>query len=223
MYLGELQAFAAYANHGARSDEYVERLRAQLTEASSAGWVGAMSVAASNLAETLCFRGDFAEAASLAGDAVRLFRTQERPVDLGLALSCRAGALAELGRTEEAVGAASESALIALSLRLPGNIGDALRASVLVALLTGQPYLAARLWGSVRRLNEGGGYDLPPDYRRIGERHLARASPAAPSVAIELAIREGEAEDPVELLRNLPKSLRTAGTAPTLTSEPSPR
>jgi predicted ATPase/DNA-binding CsgD family transcriptional regulator len=214
--LTELRVSAAGAEFGEDSYEYVAQTRAQLAEASNAGWAGVVAIGSSNLAQILFLRGEYVEAAELAGDSADTFRRLDNPSFLGIALSRRAAPLAEVGRSSEAVDAAIESAVIAETLRLPGNTADALLTAMPVALATGQPLLAARLWGAVRRMHEHV-FVLPPSDLRLGEGWLARASTAATAVAIELALRDGEAEDPLELLRTLPHLLRGPTTVPTAT------
>jgi predicted ATPase/DNA-binding CsgD family transcriptional regulator len=208
--LTDLRVSAAGAEYGEESDQYLTRSRAQFAEASNAGWAGVQAIAASNLAQILLLRGEHEEAAALADEAAEIFRRLENPAFLGLALSRRAAPLAEIGRSAEAVGATVEAAVIAESLRLPANVADSLRTAMAVALSTGQPLLAARLWGAARGMHDRGDYVLPPSDLRVGEGWLARASAAASSVAIELALRDGEAEDPLELLRALPELLRSS-------------
>jgi non-specific serine/threonine protein kinase len=214
--LSDLRIFAAGAKYGGESDEVVDGFRARLVEASQAGWARVHAITAGNLAQTLSLRGEHAEAAALAGEAADLFRGLENSAHLGWALSYRAAALAEIGRSSEAVDAAIEAATIAVTLRLPMNITDSLRSGMAVALATEQPLLAARLWGAVRSLRDRGEYVLPSIEQRVGESWLARASTVAPAVAIELAMREGEAEDPLELLRALPEVLRSSAPPPTM-------
>ncbi len=217
--LMEMRTLAAGARYGLSSDEYVERLRQQVAEAAHAGWAGEQAIAAGNLAQILSVRGEHVEAASMNGLAARLFRELERSADLGWALSYRAVDLAEIGRASEAVEAAIEGADIAATLQLPMTIADSLRTSMPVALVTAQPLLAARLWGAVRAMHERGDYVLPAIEQQVAEGWLARASLAAPSVAIEEALREGAGEDPLELLRALPELLRSPIRAP---AEPAP-
>jgi len=211
--LMEMRTLAAGAKYGLDSDEYVEQLRRQLAEASRAGWPSEQAVAAGNLAQILSLRGEHVEAAQLNGKAAESFRALERSADLGWALSYRAADLAQIGRSAEAVDAAIEAAAIAASLPLPMAVADSLRTSMPVALAVGQPVLAARLWGAVRAMHKRGDYVLPPVEHRIGEGWLARASAAGTTVAIELALREGETADPLELLRALPDLLGAAAPA----------
>jgi non-specific serine/threonine protein kinase len=207
--LMELRTLAAGAKYGLDSDEYIARLRAQLSEATQAGWAGEQAIVAGNLAQILSLREEHAEAAVLTNEAARLFRKLERPADLGWALSYGAAALAEAGRPTEAVEAAIEASMIAQSVRLPMAVADSLRTTMPVALATARPLLTARLWGAVRGMHHRGEYVLPPIEHRIGERWLATASTMATAVAIELAVRDGEAQDPLALLRALPELLRS--------------
>jgi predicted ATPase/DNA-binding NarL/FixJ family response regulator len=214
----EMRTLAAGAKYGLGSDQYVDKLRAQVAEASQAGWAGEQAIAAGNLAQILSLRGQHGEAAALAAEAASLFRALERPADLAWALSYCAADLAEIGRVAEAVEAASEAAGLAVSMRIPMTVADVLRTTMPVALANGQPLLAARLWGAVRRMHERGEYVLPPVELRIGQAWLARAATAASRVAVELAVRDGEADDRVDLLRALPELLRA--TSPSSASAP---
>jgi predicted ATPase/DNA-binding CsgD family transcriptional regulator len=212
----EMRTLAAGAKFGLTSNQYVDQLRVQVAEASKAGWAGEQAIAAGNLAQILALRGEHADAAALAQEAAGLFRALQRPVDLGWALTYGAASLAEIGRTSEAVDAAAEAAVIAVSVPLPMTVVDSLRTSMAVAIATGKPLLAARLWGAVHAMDGRGDYALPAVERSIGETWLARASSAAPAVAMELARRKGEGEDPLELLRALPELLRSSAPTPPL-------
>jgi DNA-binding CsgD family transcriptional regulator len=207
MRLGDLRIQVTGTRFGFRSDEFVEASRARLAEAAINGWTQSRAITACNLAQALSIRGEYAEAAALAGDAADLFRGLESQADLGWALSYRAAALAEIGRTSDAVDVAIEAAAIADSLQLPSNVVDSLRSTMPVALATGQPLLAARLWGTVRGMGDRGEFDSTNIDERIGEEWLARAATAASAIAVELAIREGASGDPRELLRALPHLL----------------
>lgn len=204
----EMRTLAAGAKHGLESDEYVEQLRAQRAEAAEAGWEGEQAIAAGNLAQILSVRGEHAEAAAMNGESARLFRALERPADLGWALSYQAAALAEIGRTSEAVEAAIEAAVIADAVRLPMTMADSLRTSMPVAISAGMPLLAAHLWGAVHAMNDRGFYVLPPVELEIGEEWLTRATALASAEEIDDAIRAGAAEDPLDLVRALPELLR---------------
>ena len=215
--LAELKAEIAGARYGEESDQYLAGNRALLQEASNVGSVRSRAVVAGKLAQILSLRGEHAEAAALAGEAADTFRQLQYSPALVWALLNRSAALAEIGRTSEAVDAAIEAAVIAESLGLPAYVADSLRTAMPIALATAHPVLAARLWGAVRGMHDRGDYVLPKSDLRVGEDWLARAARVTPSVAIELALRQGEAEDPLELLRALPDLLRSAGAVPAST------
>ena len=220
MVLTELKTWLAGVKYGLESDQYVDQTRAQLAEASQAGWVGEQAIVACNLARTLLLRGEHDEAATMTEEAARVFRGLARPAELGWALSYRGAALAWLDRTSEAVDAAIEAAVIAAALPRPLNVAGSAWTAIQIALATEQPLLAARLWGAMRSMHNRGDYVLAPIDLRTGEGWLARAARAAPDVAIELALREGAAEDPLELLRALPELLRRSAPASTPTAPP---
>jgi predicted ATPase len=206
------KAAASVAIHGVAGDEAVAALRALHSEASTDGRPGWLANAGCNLSQALLARGEHAEAEALAGAATRAFRDLDRQADLSWALGVRAAALAELGRTSEAVEAIVASAEIAQALQLDGTVSDALRMAMPVALAGGQPLLAAELWGSVLGMSEGGRYTPEILDRQFADTVLVRIRAVAPPEAVEIAIDRGKAMDPISFLGALPDQLKGIGT-----------
>jgi DNA-binding CsgD family transcriptional regulator len=206
--LAESKAIAAVAMHGTESDEAIELQRAILQLATPEDWPAKHAYAAGNLAQSLMARGDFREAARLAGVAIGTFRELERPNDVGWMLCYRAAARAELGDSDGALSDALEGASIAIDIGFHEGIFESLLTTMPVALAFGRPLEAARLWGAVEAMRERDDFAFADSDRRLGERWLARATKASSRVAIDLAIREGKSADPSELLSTLPGNLR---------------
>jgi predicted ATPase len=202
------KAAASVAIHGVASDEAVAALRALHAEASTSGRPGWLANARSNLSQVLLARGELAEAEELARAAAGAFRDLDRQADLSWALGVRAAALAELGRTPEAVEAIVASAGIAQALQLDGSVSDVLRMAMPVALAGGQPLLAAELWGGVLGISEGGRYTPEILDRQLADAVLVRIRAVAPPDAVEIAIERGKARDPLSFLGSLPDRLQ---------------
>jgi predicted ATPase/DNA-binding CsgD family transcriptional regulator len=124
----------------------------------------------------------------------------------------RSEALAGLGRLREATAQIIEGVELCPPEPLLQDVVCLLSSAHLVAAAQGKPELAAQLFGW---LDHGGRFDVPDrkaavDVMRSVRRQLGET-------AVELAIRDGAAADPVELLRSLPELL--AESAPTAARE----
>jgi DNA-binding CsgD family transcriptional regulator len=208
----DIRALAAAATEGRTSDRHVELVRAYLGDLESAGLSMRHAFAEGNLAGSLLGRGEYEEAIQRAQHAAGVLRDLGQADEVAWALAFVGPALAEAGRTDEAVEAALECATISAEVGYPEHISSALWSAIPVALAVDQPELAARLWGAVvRGMHARGDVVLNPLDADLADAWLKRARRAAPGVSVELAIREGEADDPTALLRSLPRLLQAPG------------
>jgi DNA-binding NarL/FixJ family response regulator len=70
--------------------------------------------------------------------------------------------------------------------------------------------LTATVWGCIRGLEARGEATFSPLDRQLAAAALERARPGAQSVPFELAIRDGENQNPFDLIRALPALLRSS-------------
>jgi predicted ATPase/DNA-binding CsgD family transcriptional regulator len=210
----DVRAHVAWAVDGRTSDRYVDLMReliAALEEAGSDRVLG-MSV---DLAGGLFGRGEYDESLRFARTAAATYLDLGRDSRAGWAMGFVAPALAESGRSAEAIDAALECASIAIRVGHAENIATALWAAMPVALATGQPELTGRLYGAmIHGMFARGEIGLNKFDGEMAASWLKRAERAAPGVTIELAVRDGERADPVQLLESLPEALRGAAPSP---------
>jgi predicted ATPase/DNA-binding CsgD family transcriptional regulator len=204
----DVRAHVAWAVNGRTSDRYIDLMReliAALREAGSDRALG-MSV---DLAGGLFGRGEYDESLRFARTAADTYLDLGRDGRAGWALGFVAPALAESGRLAEAIDAAVECASIAIRVGHAENVATALWAAMPVALAAGQPELTGRLYGAmIHGMFARGEIGLNKFDGEMSTSWLKRAERAAPGIAIELAVRDGERADPVQLLESLPEALR---------------
>ena len=202
----EIRYFTAATLHGPASDAALDHLTRAEAAARGAGRPQQEMGLTGNLAYVYVHRGDFAAAARAAArsvDLARQLRNRLLPWSLGwLAMS-----LAGLGRTAEAVDALTEVADEALAQGSNIQICDSLLVAMPVAVSRGEPLTAARIWGAVEAMVERGDADITKDDRVLAERTMALVRRQARELEVELAIRDGAASDPVEVLGSLPERL----------------
>jgi predicted ATPase/DNA-binding CsgD family transcriptional regulator len=217
--LADVRTLASAVIDGRESDQHVDALRDYIAELERTDDAKRLAFARGNLANSLLGRGEMTEAIELSRQAVDTLIELDRRADLAWALAILAPSLAEAGRTAEAVEAAIECAASSVESAQGENLASALWAAMPVALAVGRPDLTARLWAALDRgvvaRREAALVDLD---RRLAERWAKQAERSLSKVEWELALRDGETADPVELLRELPKELR-AGAATTTQSD----
>jgi non-specific serine/threonine protein kinase len=138
-------------------------------------------------------QSDFPQASALFADALQVFRTFDQPWLMGYAL-------ASLGKIARAQGDyARAAALFAECLTLRWErVGDkvgiagSLRGLASIAALTGNPSLAARLYGAAEAVREAIGAPFPR-HHPLSESALARARSDLGEAAFAAAWREGRA------------------------------
>jgi DNA-binding CsgD family transcriptional regulator len=207
--LMNVRVHVAQAVDGRTSDRYVDMQRAYVGAMQDAGRDLAL-IEGVTLAGSLFGRGEYEESLRLARAAVAAFQDLGREAETGWAMAYVGPALAESGRTAEAIDAALECASIALQTGHAQNIADALWAAMPVALAAGQPELVARLYGAiVRGMHARGEVVLVQFDADMAATWLQRAERAGTSeLVIGLAIADGARADPVQLLQSLPSALR---------------
>jgi non-specific serine/threonine protein kinase len=114
----------------------------------------------------------------------------------------RIEALAGLGRLDEAVAQIVEAVELCPPEPQLQDVVVILGAAQLVAAARGKPELAARLFGW---LDDGGRFDLHD--RKAAESAMRAVRRQLGETAVALAMHDGAASDPVELLRSLPELL----------------
>ena len=194
------------------SDRQVELMREFVAALEAAGDVWRVATNRANLALVLIARGEYEEALHLARTAADSLRTLGRPATYAYALAFIGPCLAELGRTDEAIEAAIETAAASMDTGYGENLAWALWSAIPVALAAGLPELAARLRGClVEGMHARGETTLTDLDRVLLDRWLQRARAAATEVSIELAIRDGARAHASELIRELPTRLAAPG------------
>ena len=169
-----------------------------------------------NVALSYLHRGEFTLAVDAGERAVEMARRFGSPL-LPWTLATLAMALAEEGAVDRAITALGEAIAETLPREMSVQTLDTILAALPVALAAGQPLVVARLWGAAEALEASDETEIPPDDRRLAEGTVARARTRSQPMDIELAIRDGAAVNPVELLRGIPAALtegRTARAAP---------
>jgi predicted ATPase/DNA-binding CsgD family transcriptional regulator len=205
----EIGVIAASIGGGRISDRYVALQRAYLAELETANLPERLAFSRGTLANDLLARGELVESARLGQLAVDALRDLDRRSDVAWGLAILAPSLAGLGRTNEAIDAVLECAEIAVAEAPGENLAVAMWAAIPVAIAVGRPELAARLWSCLdRRLVPSGEADLTDVDLMLVERWLRDVRGSMSTVAYELALREGEAADPVDMLRALSGELR---------------
>ena len=202
------RALAIGVIHGEESDEVVRAfrdVRDQLGDEATNPTL-AWSTAA-NLSEIHAYRGEFELAAENARRAIAGSTAMEDDRSIGFAYNLLAAATAELGKVDEAIEALRASQRHGLETAEIEWLIEHLTKAMPVALMAGLPLVAARAWGVVSRLIETGQGGLTgPDQRRV-QSVLKRVRAAAPSLQVELAIREGQDLDALPFIRELPEIL----------------
>jgi predicted ATPase/DNA-binding NarL/FixJ family response regulator len=211
MYAAQARCFVMMAMFGAKSDEMRDALRDTLDAAVQAGQLTMELNTCGNLAILSLYRGEFQAAIDNAERAVELAR-RIRHSRLNWCLSTLAAAQAETGQVEPAIEALSEAARDVAVLAMPERIGDVLGAAAAVALAAGDPVLAARLRGTIDAIFAANGPGQAEDLLLL-DRLMTRVRQRARELDVELAIRDGMAADPLEVLRSLPATLATLGVA----------
>ncbi len=207
----EVQAIEAALVDGRTSDAYVTLQRAYIAQLDAPGLVVRRALAKGNLAGSLLGRRDFTAAASLAADVADTFRELDHSADLAWVLALLGPGLAQSGRTAEAVDTVLECAEIAIEGEHGENIGSALWAAIPVANAVDRPQLAITLYaGLTMGMLDRGEITLNAMDAELAAGWFGDASRRVTRVVAELALRDGAAAEPAELLRSLPGILRTA-------------
>jgi predicted ATPase/DNA-binding CsgD family transcriptional regulator len=207
----EIRTVAAAANEGRTSDLHVQLMRVYLSEVESADLVVRQASTQTNLAGSLLGRGEYEESAELARRAVDTYRRMDQPENVNWALALLAPALAGSGQSQEAVAAALECASIAIEVGHAENVASALWAAIPVALELDSPVLAAKLWGAlVHGMVGRGDVVLNPLDTELVDGWIKRARRGSTDITIEVAARDGERTDPIQLLRSLTEALPRA-------------
>jgi predicted ATPase/DNA-binding NarL/FixJ family response regulator len=216
MYAAQARCFVMMAMFGASSDEMRDSLRETLDAALQAGELTMELNTRGNLAVLHLYRGEYEAVIEHAARAVELARGI-RNLMLNWCLSSLATALAETGQVERAIEALVEAARDVAVLAVPERITDVLGAAAAIALAAGDPLLAARMRGTIDAMLAGIGGGQAEDLQML-DRLMARVRQRARELDVELAIRNGRAADPLEVLSTLPAtlaSLAVAGDRPT--------
>jgi DNA-binding CsgD family transcriptional regulator len=193
---------------GRVSDRYVEVARAYVAALEEAHRDLAVMMSV-DLAAGLFGRGEYQEALRLTRAASTTYLDTGRDALASWAMATVPASLAELGRVGEAIDAMIELAELSIRIGRPTDISGALQAAIPVALSTGQPELAARLYGAlVPGMVGRGAITLFKVDSDVIAGWLKRIEGAAPKLGVELAIREGARSDPVQVLKSLPDALR---------------
>jgi predicted ATPase/DNA-binding CsgD family transcriptional regulator len=210
----DVQLHLSVAINGRYSDRRIERERAFLAKLEEAGLDKQWEVSL-HLAEGLFGRGEFEDSLRLARGATAIYLETGREGAAIWAMFYVPASLAELGRVAEAIDALIEMAN--LSYRVGEGISDVVESAIPVALAAGLPELAAQLYGTlVLGMHRRGETYLTPLDAELIEGWFTRIKRAAPAVAVELAIREGERSDPRKVLEAVLEALphRTPLPAP---------
>ena len=211
----DILATASALIDGRTSDRHVALLRAQIAELETAETPARLAFRYGNLANSLLNRGENVEAAQLARRSADLLRELDRESDVAWALAILAPALAESGRTEDAIEVAIEGAAIAVEEGFGESLAMALWAAMPVALAIGRPDLTARLWSCLdRQLVATAEADLADLDIELAERWMKRAQQTMAGVEFDLAVHEGGTAAPVAMLRALESQLRDRVPAP---------
>ena len=204
LHAGEALAIAYLTLDGPQGDRAVETFERLIEIAREAQRGHMVTTWLSNVAFLRLCRTEYEAAVDAARSGLEL----ARGFDDGLIvvhLAYVAIGEAALGRLDPAIEAVSEAAGAALAI--DPYIADVLRAGAAVAVAHGQPVLAARLAGaSAEQLRREGG-DVDAGDRLLLDRTLAAVRRGARQIDVELALRDGAASDPRELLRELPTLL----------------
>ncbi len=204
--LVEARTWAVGATQGIQSDDYVRSLEAELVLHSGRPTFAAYT--AGNFAQSRLARGEYREAARLAGEAIASFRSTGRTSDVAWMLGYRAAALAEVGDIAGAVEAAAEGA----ELRLDADDFEGLEALVTampVAIAIGRPLLAAHCWGAALRSDESAEHALADADRRLGERWLKRAVSGSSQIGARVAVENGRGMHPRDITRDVLTELKS--------------
>ena len=207
-YLLAAEAWHAALVSGTTSDQYVERLRAAIAAHEAAGDAPAHAAFRVNLAGVLYDRGEYEEALAYGKAGAAALKALEHEHEYAWAMALVGKCLMALGRTAAAVEAVLESAAVAIEIG-GMQLGDAIESAIPVAIGSGRPELAARLYGGLRGLVDRGELELGTLDQQRADEWLRRARASLPEVALELAVRDGAQADPKELLRSLPVLLKT--------------
>ena len=206
----EVRAIESAVVEGRTSDSYVKLQRAYIAHLDAPALVVRRALARGNLAGALLGRREFAAAANLAVDVADTFRELDHRADLAWVLALLAPALAQSGRTAEAVDVVVECAQIALEGGQGENIASAMWAAIPVANAVDRPELAVTLYAALTRgMLDRGEITLNAMDAELAAGWFREASRRVSPVALELALRDGAAAEPVDLLRSLPGILRT--------------
>jgi predicted ATPase/DNA-binding NarL/FixJ family response regulator len=206
----QVRAIESALVDGRTSNEYVALQRAYIAQLAAPGLVVRRELARGNLAGALLGRREFGAAASLALEVADTFRGLDHRADLAWILAFLAPALAQSGRTAEAVDVVVECAQIALEGGQGENIASAMWAAIPVANAVDRPALAVTLYSALTSgMLDRGEITLNAMDADLARGWFREASRRVSPVALELALRDGAAAKPVDLVRSLPGILRT--------------
>ncbi|OGO55861.1 MAG: hypothetical protein A2V85_11760 [Chloroflexi bacterium RBG_16_72_14] len=155
--------------------------------------------AAGNLAIAHLYREEPALARPFADRAVELAQ-QLRHRWLAWALGLKAMALAGLGQSDAARAVLADAIRETVDLKVPEQTADTIRAAMSVSVASRHPLLAARLWGATLALERAGVVAVASDDRELADRTLARVRRRCREIDVVLALRDGEASDPLDVL-----------------------
>ena len=202
MYASQARYFVTGAIYGDLSDEALAALIASTNLSVESGGRDSSIVSLGNLALCYLWRDE-------PGAALPQIR---RAHELAAAVDHRfrgwiepplAQALAGTDNSSEAVDALTRAVQALLKEDKPIFLTDALCAAIAVEVAAGRPLEAAGAWGCLLAAIDGPDVDFSPEDRRLAERQFARARRGAPALDVELAIHDGAASTPVDLLRSL--------------------
>jgi tetratricopeptide (TPR) repeat protein len=131
------------------------RYQEALTLGRAEGDISVISVSLNNLADCAYRRGDFERAATLAAEATEVARPNNLTFHLVLALNTQAYIALERGKLAESARLFAEGLTrTGRFINMPFSTADTIAGVASVALATGQPERAARLFGAVAAICE---------------------------------------------------------------------
>ena len=199
------------------SDEAMAIAKAAHLSAINGASMRSRLIAGAQVANFHLYRGEYAEALAVV-DEIRSRRLDSSPdglyvedSDLILYLGIKADALAGLGRLGDAAAQIVEGVELCPPEPPVQDTVNMLGAGLVVTAAQGKPELAARLFGWLDRGRSGGFYDIHDRKAALSAMRIVRRQLG--ETAVELAIRDGAATDPLELLRSLPGWVAESATA----------